>query len=86
MPALHKAARWVGLVLFIAVSSLYLTSGLVAPLWAVGVLWVLWLILLVNLKNVWRNRPWMVLATPFVAFLIWAGAILAGDVFLGWTA
>ena len=73
-------------MLFFAVGWLYLASGLVAPLWAVGVLWVVWLVLLVALKKVWRNRPWMVLATPLVAFLIWAGAILAGDVFLGWTA
>ena len=55
-------------------------------MWAVGVLWGLWLTVLVTLIKVWRSHPWLVLAAPVFAYLIWAGALLAGEVFLGWTA
>ncbi len=83
---MRGAARWIGLVLFVGVGWLYLVSGLVAPMWAVGVLWVVWLTVLVILIKVWSSRPWLVLAAPAFAYLIWAGALLAGEVFLGWTA
>lgn len=79
-------ARWLGLILFLPVGWLYLVSGLVAPFWAVIVLWVIWLALLAGLIKVWRSRPWLVLAVPLVAFLIWAGILWLGDQFLGWTA
>ncbi len=79
-------ARWIGLSLFVAAGWLYLVSGLVAPPWAVGVLWAVWLALLVGLMRVWRSHPWLVLATPALAYLIWAASVLAGDIFLGWTA
>jgi len=82
----HTAARWVGLLLFLVAGWLYSLSGLLAPLWAVAVLWVVWVILLIALIRVWRSRPWMVLAAPVAAYLIWAGAMFAGDFFLGWTA
>ena len=84
-PAL-RVARWIGLVAFVGVSFLYLVAGLVAPIWAVGVLWVLWLVLLVTLLKVWRSHPLLVLAAPVLAYLIWAGALLAGEFFLGWSA
>lgn len=86
MRALDIAARWIGLVLFIVTGWLYLVSGLVAPMWAVIVLWVVWLALLVGIIKLWRSHPWLVLAAPLVAFLIWAGAISAGGYFLDWTA
>lgn len=80
------AARWIGLVLFIVTGWLYLASGLVAPMWAVIVLWVVWLGLLGAIIKLWRSHPWLVFAAPLVAFLIWVGAISAGSYFLGWTA
>lgn len=83
---LHTAVRWVGLLLFLMAGWLYLSSGLLAPIWAVGVLWVVWVVLFVALVRAWRSRPWMVLAAPVIAYVIWAGVMLAGDFFLGWTA
>lgn len=79
-------ARWVGLILFVALSWLYIFSGLLAPTWGVAVLWALWIVQLGILIRVWRAHPWVVLAIPFVSYLIWAGVLLVGDVFLGWTA
>lgn len=79
-------SRWIGLILFLPVGWLYLVSGLVAPFWAVIVLWVIWLVILAGIINAWRSRPILVLAAPFVAFLIWAGVLWVGDQFFGWTA
>lgn len=81
-----RIARWVGLALYLLAGALYLASGLVAPWWAVGVLWGIWIALLVATLRVWKQRPWWVLAAPVFAYLIWVAVVLGGDVFLGWTA
>lgn len=63
----------------------YLTSGLLAPSYAVLPLWAVW----IGLAYVmWRRRKRVVvvLAIPFVAALIWGGVMWLGDTFLGWTA
>ena len=61
-------------------------SGLLAPLWAVLLLYALWLLGAFALARLARRRP---LTTPLVpavnAALLW-GAITLGDVWLGWTA
>ena len=63
----------------------YLASGLLAPLWAVAILLVIWLALFV-LGCVWfRRHPLRVLAIPLAAVVIWYGTISAGGAFLGWT-
>ncbi len=82
---LAKIARWIGLLLFLAVGWLYLVSGLMAPMWAVGILWVVWVALLVAVIRLWR-RPWMVVWVAVASYLIWAGVMLFGDFVLGWTA
>lgn len=64
----------------------YLAAGLVAPLWAVIVLVVVW-VLLFGLGVAWfRRAPYRVLALPFVAVLIWFGGVSLGEWLLGWTA
>jgi hypothetical protein len=64
----------------------YLSSGLIAPLWAVIVLLVIWVGLVV-LGVVWfRTHPWRVLALPVVAVAIWYAVITLGERLLGWTA
>ncbi len=85
-PVVHGTARWIGLILFLAVGWLYLFSGLMVPVWAVGLLWVLYIVFLAVLIKIWRSNPWLVLAMPFVTYLVWVGVLLAGDIFLGWTA
>jgi hypothetical protein len=80
------AARWLGLLLFIGVGFLYMASGLVAPVWASTILIGLWLVMLVGVIRIWKTKPWLVLASPIVAFLIWVLVLLAGEFFLGWTA
>ena len=65
---------------------LYLAAGLVAPLWAVLLLWALWLVLLWVLVRVWRRRPLLALAVPVAAVALFFAAITAGEQLLGWTA
>lgn len=64
----------------------YLASGLVAPLWAVVVLMVIWIGLVV-VGIVWfRPHPLRVLVLPVAAAAIWWTVITLGDRLLGWTA
>lgn len=88
------AGRWLAaLVLTVAVVlqlvvlvPFTVASGLVAPLWAVAVLYVLWGGAAATLALVARRRP---TATPLVpianAAVLWF-VITAGEAWLGWTA
>jgi hypothetical protein len=86
MSVAGNIARWAGLVLLGVVGWFYLSSGLVAPAWAVVLLLAVWVGLLVLAMRLWRSRPWAVLVIPFVAVLIWVVALLLGQELLGWTA
>lgn len=55
-------------------------------MWAVIVLWLIWILLLVVLARAWKTNPWLVLGVPLFAYLIWVAVLLAGEFFLGWTA
>ncbi len=62
-----------------------LSSGLVAPLWAIVVLVGLWVAAVLLLVRTARRQP---LATPLVPLangLLWWAAIVAGGTWLGWT-
>jgi hypothetical protein len=64
----------------------YLSSGLVAPLWAVVGLMIIWLTLVV-VGIVWfRRHPLRVLLLPVAAVGIWFGVLTLGERLLGWTA
>lgn len=77
----------VGLLLHLAVGVFpYSASGLVAPLWGIVALGVLWLGLLAVAVVLLRRRPALVLLVPVLAVLLWVGALTAGEQLLGWTA
>jgi hypothetical protein len=63
-----------------------LTSGLVAPLWAVALLLVVWVVLTAVLVVLARRRRYWVLAVPVGAFVVWLAMLSVGDAWLGWTA
>ena len=64
----------------------YVSAGLVAPLWAVILLLIIWVVLVV-IGVVWfRRRPFLVLLLPVIAVLVWFGVITLGEQLLGWTA
>ena len=64
----------------------FAACGLVAPLWAVGALLVVWLVLLVIGLRLRRRRAGLMLLIPLVDVAVWVATINAGEHFLGWTA
>jgi hypothetical protein len=73
------------LVAMLVLAPFFVSSGLMAPGWAVVVLVVIWLALFV-LGCLWiRRKPLWVVPLPFVAAAIWLGGMSAGGAWLGWT-
>ena len=64
----------------------YAAAGLLAPLWAVLLLWALWVVLLWVLVRTWRRRPLLCLVVPVVAVAVFFAVITLGEQLLGWTA
>lgn len=74
-----------GVLLHVIVGVFVFSSGLIAPSWAVVVLVALWLVG-ASLLWSWRRAPVRALLVPVVMAAIWWAAIMAGDLWLGWTA
>jgi hypothetical protein len=73
------------LVAMLVLAPFFVSSGLMAPGWAVVVLVAIWLALFV-LGCLWiRRKPLWVVPLPFVAAAIWFGVMSAGEAWLGWT-
>ncbi len=67
-------------------SGLYLASGLVAPIWAILVLWLIWLGLAWYGLRLARAGSYRVLAVPVLAAAIWYLVLAVGEQALGWQA
>ncbi|HEU5484657.1 MAG TPA: hypothetical protein VFU98_07100 [Microlunatus sp.] len=79
-------AAGLAMAVLAVVGVFYLSSGLMAPLWAVIGLMVFWCALVV-VGVVWfRRHPLRVVALPVVAVLVWYGVLTFGERVLGWTA
>ena len=64
----------------------YVSAGLVAPLWAVIGLVIIW-VALVGIGIFWfRRHPLRVLILPVVAVVVWFAVMTLGEQLLGWTA
>ena len=63
----------------------YISSGLVAPLWGVLLLLVIWIALAIVLVRMRRDGP-KTLAVPVAAAAIWFLVLWIGQSLLGWTA
>lgn len=70
----------------VAVGFFYLASGLVAPLWAVLVLWAWWAVLAVVLLRLAVRRSWWTPLVPLVAMASWYLVLFLGESVLGWSA
>lgn len=64
---------------------LYSASGLLAPLWAVVLLLVVWLALAVLAVRVHRRRGAWSLLVPVAAVALWVAVLGLGEAVLGWT-
>ncbi len=82
----QRIVSTIGALGLLATLPFYLASGLVAPLWAIVVLWLVWLGLGLLAFQWFTRRPWAVLLLPVVAIGIWWLAITLGEQVLGWTA
>ncbi|WP_020573262.1 hypothetical protein [Actinopolymorpha alba] len=86
MNLLSRVGASAGLAGLLPLLLLYAASGLVAPLWAVCGLVVVWVVLVVFALRWFRRRPWAVLAMPFAGVAVWLALLQVGESFLGWTA
>ena len=68
----------------LAMSILFIATGLMAPLWAIVGFIAVWVILFV-LGCLWiRRHPWRVVLLPAIAAAILFGGLRAGTTLLGW--
>ena len=77
---------FVGLVLVVSSLFLYAFSGLLAPLWAVVVLLLTWLVMFVLCFVWWTPHPKWTVALGVFAYVWWFAAVTAGGLLLDWTA
>ncbi|MFE7630932.1 hypothetical protein [Kocuria sp. NPDC057446] len=63
----------------------YLASGLMAPLWAIVLLGVWWVILTYVGVRLVQRRSYLVLLVPVVAIATWFAVMSFGGAVLGWT-
>jgi len=82
----ERVAASVGALGLLAVLPFYVSSGLVAPLWAVVLVPLFWAALAVCAFRWFTRRPWVVLVLPMVAVAIWFLALTLGERLLGWQA
>ena len=66
-------------MLHLGVGVLYLAAGLVAPLWAVLLLWAGWLVLAYLLVRLWARRAPLALLVPLAAIGLILGVVTAGE-------
>jgi len=83
---LRIAAAVVAAVGMLEVGVFYLAAGLVAPAWAIVVLWIVWLALAAYGLRLARAGSYLVLAVPVLAGVIWYLALTTGERVLGWQA
>jgi hypothetical protein len=89
----HTRARPVGPLVLAVLAALahlvvgffYLASGLVAPLWAIIVLLVWWVLLAVWLVRLALRGSWWTPAVPVLAIVTWFAVLTLGEQLLGWT-
>jgi len=80
-----RIAGWLGLITHLALFFWYAASGLLAPMWAIAVLMVVWSGLLVLAIWLLRTRPLLTPLVPVFALAFWFLALTAGEAWLGWT-
>jgi len=85
-PWARRLVLVVALALHLAVGTLYLAAGLVAPVWAVMLLWAAWIGLLWVLVRLRRQHALLTLVVPPAALGLFLAALSAGEAWLGWVA
>jgi len=82
---LERLAVVLGFVLLLACGALVAVSGLIMPVYGVAVVALLWIgAVAVAMRG--RNRPALVLMTPFAYLAVWLAVAWLGEALLDWTA
>ena len=76
----------VAVALHLAAGTFYLAAGLVAPMWAVLLLWAAWIGLLWVLVRLWHQRAMLALLVTPASLGLFLSALSAGEAWLGWVA
>jgi len=76
---------WIGLVAHVATAFLYLAAGLMAPLYAIVLLCIVWLGLLALAVWLLRRHPVWTLGVPIASVLLFFGVMQLGGSLLGWS-
>lgn len=84
--AFRLVTGWLGVTVHGLLGVPYLLSGLLAPFWAVVILWTVWTALLAVAIRKRRRRPMLVALIPIISFLAWVAALWAGSALLDWAA
>ena len=82
----HRLVLVVAVALQLATGLFSLAAGLVAPAWAVLLLWAAWTGLLCVLVRLWRRHAVLALLVPPASLGLFLAALSAGEVWLGWVA
>jgi hypothetical protein len=84
---LSAVAGWLALAAMLVLAPFFLASGLLAPLWGVVAIMLIWVGLFVlGVMLLLRRRPLWVLPIPVIALGLWWLVMSSGEQFLGWTA
>ena len=83
-PVWAQALGFVGIAAHFVAGYFYVAAGLVAPLYGIVVLWIVWVALLAVAVWLLRRHPVWILAIPLVAVGILFGGITLGEALLGW--
>ena len=84
--ARHLIGSFIGMIGMACVLFVVLASGLVAPLWAVVLMTVVWLVAFVVATRWFMHHPWRVAVLPVGVLAVWLAAVAAGAAFLDWNA
>lgn len=80
-------AAWVGFFLHLVIGVFpYAASGLLAPLYAIAIVYVGWFVLLFFVLRWWNRTPYRVLLVPVIALAWWFAFLSFGEYVLGWDA
>lgn len=82
----QRLGRSAGLALFGLVGVLYLSSGLLVPLWGLVVLNAVGAFVLVLTVRESARRWWVAFVGPVAAVLFWFAYVNLGSLLFGWTA
>lgn len=79
-----QRSSFIGMAGLAMVLFLILASGAVVPLWAIGLLTLVWVLALVQSARWFMTHPSRVVAAPMLMTVLWLAVVYGGAVWLDW--